>query len=334
MARPTYYPEWATTDTTLPVAGTSNKSRPKESLRTIGWDKSQIPAAEELNWQLDNVYDWVVYFDALNSLSKTVTFIGDVSGSFSFSNNSSTIGDVTLQVADNSHNHLSSNITDATELATANKVAKRDSNGSIAFKNILSDRVISNSSGTSNDPTNPSIAFGETVNDTGLYPISDNVFGVTTGGVSRGYWDSNGWNGNVIGNASTSSKWVAPRTLFITGAAEGQVSFDGSANFSVNVSLTGFANSKTESGFSYLGNGLILQWTKISSIPEGVGSVVTLPVTFPTSCLSAQCTLNYTADGNAHAAHIVSFTSSTVTVCPTAEGSMGNSNVYVLAIGY
>lgn len=216
MAKPTYYPEWATTDTTLPVAETSNKSRPKESLRTIGWDKSQIPAAEELNWQFDNVYDWVVYFDTLNSVSKTVTFIGDVSGSFSFSNDSSTIGDVTLQVADNSHNHLSSNITDATELATANKLAKRDANGSIAFKNILGDRVVTNSSGTSNDPTNPSIAFSETVNDTGLYPISDNVFGVTTGGVSRGYWDSNGWNGNVVGNASTVTS-VAGNVTILTG---------------------------------------------------------------------------------------------------------------------
>lgn len=277
MARPTYYPEWATTDTTLPVAGTSNKSRPKESLRTIGWDKSQIPAAEELNWQLDNVYDWVVHFDTLNSISKTVTFIGDVSGSFSFSNNSSTIGNVNLQVADNSHNHTSANISDATSSNTPLTVIKRDANG---------------------------------------------------------YFSAGEITASLNGNALTSSKWVAPRTLFITGAAEGQGSFDGSVNFSVNVALTGFANNKTESGFSYLGNGLILQWTKISSIPEGAESVVTLPVTFPTSCLSAQCTLNYTANGNAHSAHIVSFTSSTVTVCPTAEGSMGNSNVYVLAIGY
>ena len=188
MAKPTYYPEWATTDTTLPVAGTSNKSRPKESLRTIGWDKSQIPAAEELNWQLDNVYDWVVHFDTLNSISKTVTFIGDVSGSFSFSNNSGTIGNVDLQVADNSHNHTSANISDATSDATPNMVARRDLYGNCKFVRV---RVEAGSA------ANPSLYWAETDDDTGFYHPADGSIGIAIDGTSIGAFNSTGWTGQI-----------------------------------------------------------------------------------------------------------------------------------------
>lgn len=198
MARPTYYPEWATTDTTLPVAGTSNKQRPKESLRTIGWDKTQIPAAEEWNWQFDNINDWVVHFDTLNSISKTVNFIGDVSGSFSFSNNSSTIGNVSLQVADNSHNHTSSNISDATSEATANMVAKRDSSGNIKFNRICA---------TGGDSATPSFYFSELANDTGFYSQSDGYIGVSCNATPIGYFGDGGLHmptyGEHAGNSST-----------------------------------------------------------------------------------------------------------------------------------
>lgn len=191
MARPTYYPEWATTDTMLPVAGTSNKSRPKESLRTIGWDKSQIPAAEELNWQLDNVYDWVVHFDTINSLSKTVTFIGDVSGSFSFSNNSSTIGDVTLSVA-------------ATSVPTSNSLVKRDSNGGTGFSRV----EFQNGSVSS-----PSIFFDEISDDTGFYHPADGEIGVALSGLLSGKFDSTyGWNGN-----SKTVSTIVGKIIVVTG---------------------------------------------------------------------------------------------------------------------
>ena len=63
MEKPTYYPEWATEDTTLPATGQTNKVRPREVLRNIGWDKGQIPTCEEWNWVLNNVYNWVNYFE-------------------------------------------------------------------------------------------------------------------------------------------------------------------------------------------------------------------------------------------------------------------------------
>lgn len=57
--QPTNKPEWATTDVTLPTAQTPNKIRPSEVLRTTGYDKDQVPTAQELNWQLNNIHLWI-----------------------------------------------------------------------------------------------------------------------------------------------------------------------------------------------------------------------------------------------------------------------------------
>lgn len=61
--KPTYYPEWSLQDIMLPVAETDNKIRPKESLRNIGFDKDQVPTAQEENWQRKNIYDWIKYLE-------------------------------------------------------------------------------------------------------------------------------------------------------------------------------------------------------------------------------------------------------------------------------
>lgn len=61
--RPTLYPEHATTDVTLPVNGVDNKIRPDSTIRDVGWDQGQKPTAPELNWQLNNLYDWIVWLD-------------------------------------------------------------------------------------------------------------------------------------------------------------------------------------------------------------------------------------------------------------------------------
>lgn len=194
MAKPTYYPLWATNDVTLPTTGNVNKYRPKETLRTIGWDKGQYPTAEEWNWQLNNVGQWVEYFDTLNSISKTVNFIGDVLGSFSFTNQTSTIPNVSLQVTDNSHNHISSNITDATSTSTPSTVAKRDAYGGLQLAKLgITD------SGSAQYPT---LVFSEVADDTGFYHYAEGKIGVATDAISRGYFDLNGWNGNVVGEVT------------------------------------------------------------------------------------------------------------------------------------
>lgn len=61
--RPTLYPEHATTNVPLPVNGGDNKIRPDSTIREVGWDQGQKPTAPEFNWQLNNIYDWIVWLD-------------------------------------------------------------------------------------------------------------------------------------------------------------------------------------------------------------------------------------------------------------------------------
>lgn len=195
MAKPLLYPEWATTDTTLPATGNTNKQRPKESLRNIGWDKGQVPTAEEWNWQFDNISDWIVWFNENNLTTKTFTLTGDVVGTVNYTNEGGF--SVTTEVEDNSHNHISDNILDATSSATANKVSKRDSNGSIEYSRVfLADGVV----------TAPSLVFGADIaQDTGFYHPSDGVLGVTVNQTAIGSFQPDGLHMSLKGNADTAS---------------------------------------------------------------------------------------------------------------------------------
>lgn len=140
MAKPTYYPDWATETVTLPGTGNTNKIRPKETIRTVGMDFGQIMTAEELNWILNNFGLWIHYLvDEFNpTLPNTylplvgtkITMAGDATGSVTWNGNKAVT--LSIQVVDNSHNHLSANITDATSnTVTPNVLVKRDASGGI-----------------------------------------------------------------------------------------------------------------------------------------------------------------------------------------------------------
>lgn len=61
--RPTQFPEHALTDVTLPVNRVDNKIRPDDEIRNVGWDQGLRPSAPELNWQFNNIYEWLVWLD-------------------------------------------------------------------------------------------------------------------------------------------------------------------------------------------------------------------------------------------------------------------------------
>lgn len=179
MTKPTFYPEWATSDTTLPAAGTGNKERPQEILRTVGFDKGQVATAQEFNWLFDNVYDWIVHLDTTNTTSKTFTLAGDVTGSATYNNEAG--WSVTTTVVDNSHNHVSANISDATQLNTADTIIKRDSSGNFSA-GVVSADLNGNSATTTKlkNIVNISIAGGATGSDTGFDGTSNITIPVTS----------------------------------------------------------------------------------------------------------------------------------------------------------
>lgn len=59
-----------------------------------------------------------------------------------------------------------------------------------------------------------------------------------TGGTVTGTINATGFSGSLTGNASSSSKWEAPRTISLTGDATGSVSIDGSADASLGLTIT------------------------------------------------------------------------------------------------
>jgi hypothetical protein len=59
-----------------------------------------------------------------------------------------------------------------------------------------------------------------------------------TGNASFNRVTANSFSGNIIGNADTASKWLAPIDLGLAGDATGNVSLDGSANVTLTVDLT------------------------------------------------------------------------------------------------
>lgn len=139
MAKPIYYPDWANNDVLLPSTGKTNKVRPREIIRNTGWDKGQIPTAEELNWTLNNIGAWVHYFadEFMPSVPETylpkngTTFelTGDLQGTVTWLGTDSATGNI--QVVDNSHNHVSANISDAAVSPTVDVIPKRASDGAL-----------------------------------------------------------------------------------------------------------------------------------------------------------------------------------------------------------
>lgn len=153
MAKPTYYPDWATQTVTLPGTGNTNKIRPKETIRNVGMDFGQIMTCEEMNWTLNNIGLWVHYIvdEFFPTLPNTylplvgtkITMAGDATGNATWNGNKEVV--LSIRVVDNSHNHLSANISDAAVAPTGNVIPKRDTNGTLYAGNNMIVRALTTS---------------------------------------------------------------------------------------------------------------------------------------------------------------------------------------------
>ena len=66
---------WATDDVVLPVSGQQNKIRPQDSLIETGWDQTQKPSAEEFNYLLNNLAQWIEYYGVENITSLLTQYL-------------------------------------------------------------------------------------------------------------------------------------------------------------------------------------------------------------------------------------------------------------------
>ncbi len=132
-------------------------------------------------------------------------------------------------------------------------------------------------------------------------------------------------------NAVSASKLLNARTIFLTGAVSGSGSFDGSGDLTIDTELNNFTSLKTENGYKYLGDGLILQWGTVDypSYPGEIEATANFPITFPNRCLNFVATRKlsgHASDGDG-AVHLISTTQSTATVSLQIFGSTSNGSL-------
>ena len=63
--RPEFPAQFAYLDVDLPGTGNDNKLRPNIEVRETGYDYLQKPPAEEFNWLMNNIGQWIQYLDEL-----------------------------------------------------------------------------------------------------------------------------------------------------------------------------------------------------------------------------------------------------------------------------
>ena len=281
MAQPTYLPLWATDDTTLPATGETNKVRPREVLRSTGWDMGQIPTCEEWNWMFNNVYLWIQYLStvdgAATSLATANTLaLRDDTGSLHFHD---------LYVDNNLEVDGSATISQG---LTVTGTSNFDSTAN--FDEVIADSI-----------TTDAISINGNVDVTGsVLSSGDNTFSNTntfSGELVAAEVDINGGNidGTVIGETTQAAASVTSLSVSDGITGEGANTFSGESTFSSQLNLQ--SSNLSTNGYTYLPNGVIMQWGYVAFADmtqfnnnEGY-SVITLPKTFPNALLSATCTV-------------------------------------------
>lgn len=138
-------------------------------------------------------------------------------------------------------------------------------------------------------------------------------------------------------NSPTATKLATARTIRLTGAVSGSVSFNGSGNVSLatTLNLADFANRKTQNGYQKLPNGLIIQWGKTPLVRDEQNVDITFPIAFTSAVMSIQLTEDNNTTTSANATHCIA-RSATLTGFNFWINStmLTSTKCYWLAIGY
>lgn len=284
MAAPTYLPLWATADTTLPATGNTNKVRPREILRTTGWDKGQIPTCEEWNWQLNNISQWMNYLNSLvgtpdvNATPDTIALRDDTGSSYFYNlyaNNN-------LNVTGESSFTQSATFGDGlTVTAGETSVTSFSATGNTSLSGGVT--VSGDTTITGKVTSSGSNTWSGSQEYTGEITSS----GGNTWSGSQEYTGSITFNGTII--SSGTNTWSGTQVFKGNNTHAGTETFSGTLNLKTS--------SKTLNGYTYLPNDFIWQWGYIafadmvqSNSAEGYATI-TLPIPFPTAALNPSAVL-------------------------------------------
>jgi hypothetical protein len=158
--------------------------------------------------------------------ARTISLSGDVTGSASFNGGSNIT--ITATVADDSHNHVISNV-DGLQTALDGKLATTAN--AVSASKLVTARTIS----LAGDVTG-SVSFDGSANATITATIVDDSHNHTIANVD-GLQTALDGKLATTANAVSASKLATARTISLTGDATGSASFDGSANASITVTI-------------------------------------------------------------------------------------------------
>lgn len=290
MAKPEFYPDWATTDTTLPSTGNTNKVRPKQVLREVGVDYGQLLTAEETNWLFNNTGQWVRYLadEYLDTIPLTylpkngtqLSFTGDITGTATWTGNNTT--SVVLQ---------SATLNAATSDPTVNTLVKRDSGGSFgALRNIYGYAP----AGQNFDYRIYDQASSNVQKGSFAWDRTEDVITIYKGTPTAKTSEIVLYDGRVELTSPRSRSTQGTNIADLT--RKDYVDSQISSNIStLNSTLRSYIDSKSTASFATNGywkdvnTGTIIQWGSITlptiSAPQTSGNV-TFPITFPNAVYS------------------------------------------------
>lgn len=173
--------------------------------------------------------------------ARAITLTGDVSGSASFDGSGNT--SITATVADDSHNHVISNV-DGLQTALDGKLPTGSNAVSASkWQTARTLTLTGDISGSATIDGAENVNIAATVADDSHNHIIANVDGLQTaldGKLASG------------GNAVSASKWATSRSITLAGDLSGSVSFDGSANVTLTGSVADNSHNHTISNVTGL----------------------------------------------------------------------------------
>ena len=143
---------WANTDVNLPNLAGPNKTEPSADLVAKGWDFKQKPSADEFNYILNNLGEWVEYLktvviEATPEATANTLALRDANGSFKVKQLTSTApnGITPLVVTSTTKvNNLNADLLDGmnpTSAQVPNTVCSRDGNCDVAARTFVGSLV-------------------------------------------------------------------------------------------------------------------------------------------------------------------------------------------------
>jgi hypothetical protein len=176
--------------------------------------------------------------------ARTITLGGDLSGNVSIDGSSNVT--LTATVADDSHNHVTSNIDGLAEYIadTVGGMVTSNTESGISVVYQDADNTLDFTIGTLNQNTTGNAATAtalQTARTIGGVSF-DGTANINLPGVNTtGNQDTTGnaaTASSCSGNAATATKWATARTVTLSGAVTGSASVDGSANVTITTTAT------------------------------------------------------------------------------------------------